>query len=372
MDVVTHNGKDYKKATLVAKEFGYTTDYIGQLCRAKKVDARLVGRAWYVNVDSLQAHKKNRYKADFAAKVAAKDPLYELEQERAAETTSPTPARRVAVEPVLKNKTLKITQHLRDGATMVPVQYDIDEEDLLPTIKKATRLTPAPEPQESEPRTRRMSDGDQMTDEERRRPQPAKPAKPIRVRIPKRQQTKPTTLRPEERPEIKLKGTVAVAAVADQNSEGETSTTLDADSTVSDEGGKGDPREVNSNRNASSVKRDNKKNKAQIPIKHATREREVRRKKIGSRPSANKSVSNFTPKSVAERGEEQTTRRRHRQRSGRATKRSTRHATFYAILIFLVLAIFIGFLIVTLRIDVVVGSDGSSRVWQLDLERLFQ
>ena len=54
MDVITHNGVSYKKATAVAKEFGYTTDYIGQLCRAKKIDARLVGRAWYVNVADLE------------------------------------------------------------------------------------------------------------------------------------------------------------------------------------------------------------------------------------------------------------------------------------------------------------------------------
>lgn len=61
MDTITTNGVIYHKASVLAKRFHYTTDYIGQLCRQNKVDAVLVGRAWYVNENSLSNHKGDRY-----------------------------------------------------------------------------------------------------------------------------------------------------------------------------------------------------------------------------------------------------------------------------------------------------------------------
>ena len=61
MEVLTIEGKDYVKASVLARELGYTNDYVGQLCRAEKVTAQRVGRNWYVDPDSLRAHKKTRY-----------------------------------------------------------------------------------------------------------------------------------------------------------------------------------------------------------------------------------------------------------------------------------------------------------------------
>jgi hypothetical protein len=62
MDTIKLEGVTYKKASIVAKDFRYTTDYIGQLCRGGKIDCQLVGRAWYVSEESLLAHKEGRYK----------------------------------------------------------------------------------------------------------------------------------------------------------------------------------------------------------------------------------------------------------------------------------------------------------------------
>ena len=61
MKTVTIEGEVYTKASILAEKFAYTTDYIGQLCRSNKVEARLVGRAWYVNEYSLSNHKNTRY-----------------------------------------------------------------------------------------------------------------------------------------------------------------------------------------------------------------------------------------------------------------------------------------------------------------------
>lgn len=37
---------------------GYMADYIGQLCRAGKIDCRQVGRVWFVNEESILNHQK--------------------------------------------------------------------------------------------------------------------------------------------------------------------------------------------------------------------------------------------------------------------------------------------------------------------------
>ena len=51
-------GKKYISSSRAAKLSGYVNDYIGQLCRDGKVESRMVGRSWYVSVDSLLEHKK--------------------------------------------------------------------------------------------------------------------------------------------------------------------------------------------------------------------------------------------------------------------------------------------------------------------------
>lgn len=61
METIDYNGVTFVKATALAKKHRYTTDYIGQLCRGGKVEAKLVGRAWFVEEKSLMNHKNDRY-----------------------------------------------------------------------------------------------------------------------------------------------------------------------------------------------------------------------------------------------------------------------------------------------------------------------
>jgi hypothetical protein len=56
--VLIFDNKKYISAKIAANNFGYSSDYIGQLCRAKKVTSRLVGRSWYVLESDLIAHQK--------------------------------------------------------------------------------------------------------------------------------------------------------------------------------------------------------------------------------------------------------------------------------------------------------------------------
>ncbi|MDO8728342.1 MAG: SdiA-regulated domain-containing protein, partial [bacterium] len=57
---ISSEGKEYISAIRAAKKTGYASDYIGQLCRAKKIPAQLIGRTWYVDFASLVEHKKHR------------------------------------------------------------------------------------------------------------------------------------------------------------------------------------------------------------------------------------------------------------------------------------------------------------------------
>lgn len=69
METLAIEGKNFVKASKLARDYGYTSDYIGQLCRAGKVEAQLVGRSWYVEVSSLENHKASRYKKSGTKKV---------------------------------------------------------------------------------------------------------------------------------------------------------------------------------------------------------------------------------------------------------------------------------------------------------------
>lgn len=51
--------KKYISASSAGKIFGYTTDYIGQLCRSKKVDGIMIGHFWFVSESDLINHKKS-------------------------------------------------------------------------------------------------------------------------------------------------------------------------------------------------------------------------------------------------------------------------------------------------------------------------
>lgn len=109
MEILTIDGKDYVKASKLAREFGYTSDYIGQLCRAEKVDAQLVGRSWYVHRDSLEDHKEGLYKK--------KSTILEGK----------------VISPTLRRS--NTATHLKTDKSDSSV-YDVDEYDLIPTPKK--------------------------------------------------------------------------------------------------------------------------------------------------------------------------------------------------------------------------------------------
>src|SRR3989338_2228928 len=64
------DGKEYISAIRAAEKIGYASDYIGQLCRAKKIPGQLIGKSWYVDFVSLVEHKKNRQLGKAKSKIS--------------------------------------------------------------------------------------------------------------------------------------------------------------------------------------------------------------------------------------------------------------------------------------------------------------
>lgn len=64
MDTLTVDGKTYVKAAKAAAEAGYTADYVGQLCRKKKLDATVIGKTWYVREGALREHKESKVRTN--------------------------------------------------------------------------------------------------------------------------------------------------------------------------------------------------------------------------------------------------------------------------------------------------------------------
>jgi hypothetical protein len=68
MDELIFAGNKYISSKRASKLTGYTTDYIGQMCRGDKMDCRLVGRNWYINDKAIREQKKS-FKKDQADNV---------------------------------------------------------------------------------------------------------------------------------------------------------------------------------------------------------------------------------------------------------------------------------------------------------------
>lgn len=114
METISVNGETFVKASILARELGYTSDYVGQLCRGGKVKAELVGRSWYVEPDSLKLHKKSRYRS--VAKKTEKQIREEV-------------SRRSQVEEVIAKPNFYSKLHHPD------VRYFEDQDEVFPTLK---------------------------------------------------------------------------------------------------------------------------------------------------------------------------------------------------------------------------------------------
>lgn len=138
MEVLEINGKKYVKANRAAKEAGYATDYVGQLCRSGAIDAQLVGRSWYVDADELRAHRTEKKRS---SRINAR------KQVKAAIAAS-------------KNENVTAT------SKKVSIAYNADEEHLFPHVRKITPEAPGVQENEAVPEEVILSKVEEVKEEE--------------------------------------------------------------------------------------------------------------------------------------------------------------------------------------------------------------
>jgi len=134
MNTVVIDGVTYTKASVLAKKFRYTTDYVGQLCRSQRVDAQLVGRSWYVSEISLEQLSKKRIEAIRKDEILLKNNDIEESESEPIKVLSP----------LSKNtkKMLHSATSVEDTQREAPsVRYESDSVDLLP-VKRITPIIP--------------------------------------------------------------------------------------------------------------------------------------------------------------------------------------------------------------------------------------
>lgn len=99
MDELEISGKRYLSSRRVAKENKYHSDYIGQLIRAGKLVGKKVGRAWYVEADSL-SHFLNHTEAPKQAHSAHSEAAVDVSEQKIQESTEKQTFVGEVIEPV--------------------------------------------------------------------------------------------------------------------------------------------------------------------------------------------------------------------------------------------------------------------------------
>ncbi len=140
MEVLVIDGVEYVKASVVAKRFRYTADYVGQLCRSGKVAAKLVGRTWYVSSDSISGHKVTRHiKTSSADKIKfSKEKIKVSRTDKQLEKIE-SPEKNIVEElpRIVSNRQSKplVGGNYLTRVNWKPAKYEADEADLLPPLK---------------------------------------------------------------------------------------------------------------------------------------------------------------------------------------------------------------------------------------------
>ncbi|MDE2071682.1 MAG: hypothetical protein KGI70_03060 [Patescibacteria group bacterium] len=97
MDELQISGRRYVSSRRAAQMYRYHTDYIGQLVRGGKVKGQKVGRAWYIDAESLRVYLEGLGGAGPAPEVAAREPESAIVPEPTVEV-KPEPAKKIVVE----------------------------------------------------------------------------------------------------------------------------------------------------------------------------------------------------------------------------------------------------------------------------------
>lgn len=130
MDKLVFEGEEYVSSKRASSITGYAKDYIGQLCRLGKLNARMVGRNWYIALSALEEHKKS-YKKEieiFQHKETGSE--VKTAEESAVRPEAVIPKSEVKIEIFEKEHYPR-----RMIEETVSLRYEADERPLIPHMK---------------------------------------------------------------------------------------------------------------------------------------------------------------------------------------------------------------------------------------------
>lgn len=88
MDEILIEEKKYVSSKRAAEMTGYAKDYVGQLCREGRVQARLIGRGWYVLESAIQDHRFGNVAIEPEKAVKWESPHYKASSEELLPSTN--------------------------------------------------------------------------------------------------------------------------------------------------------------------------------------------------------------------------------------------------------------------------------------------
>ena len=147
--IVSFDGKDYVSASKASKLTGYNPDYVGQLARAGKVLSRQIGNRWYVERESLMAHKSQ------------KDALLASVQSEAAGLVRPQIAPQPKAEEVFDDSAPRLT-YIREDRELLPtlIKPEIKAEERIESVFSPLQPEKQSVPIRIVPSERNLNDSD--------------------------------------------------------------------------------------------------------------------------------------------------------------------------------------------------------------------
>src|SRR3989344_7100212 len=151
MDELMISGRLFLSSLRAAREHGYHSDYIGQLIRGGKVKGQKVGRAWYVDAESLATYLGKETLSAQEVRVVPEEKMI-LEPEivekkvEAKETVGGDPEEyHIPIVKAVEIKEPVTIISTSDEKKKRGLTYVADDSPLLPEIRKKQKLSHPPE-----------------------------------------------------------------------------------------------------------------------------------------------------------------------------------------------------------------------------------
>lgn len=135
MDELQISGKRYLSSRRAAKDNGYASDYIGQLIRGGKLRGQKVGRAWYVEAETLESYLRGEDAAEASAEQAGSGEVLDNKIETPTPASAPLSSpEQVEAEPI---KEIQAPIAIAVEEKPIPVAIEINKnEAVIPEIKE--------------------------------------------------------------------------------------------------------------------------------------------------------------------------------------------------------------------------------------------